>query len=62
MKKQPLTAAGNLAGKLQRKASRRARWAVAVTEESVKDTMHATRKAGEGVRDQMINQAKGVLK
>ena len=45
MKKRPLTAAGNLAGKLQRKASRRARWAVAVTEEGVKDTMHATRKA-----------------
>jgi len=62
MKKRPLTAAGNLAGKLQRKAARRARWAVAVTEEGVKDTMHATRKAGEGVRDQVINQAKGVLK
>ena len=62
MKKSPLTAAGNLAGKLQRKASRRARWAAAVTEEGVKDTMHATRKAGEGVRDQVINQAKGVFK
>jgi hypothetical protein len=62
MKKKPLTAAGNIAGKLQRKAARRARWAAAVTEESVKDTMHATRKAGEGVRDQVINQAKGVLK
>jgi hypothetical protein len=62
LKKKPLTAAGNLAGKLQRKAARRARWAAAVTEEGVKDTMHATRKAGEGVRDQVINQAKGVLK
>ena len=62
MKKSPLTAAGNLAGKLQRKAARRARWAAAVTEEGVKDTMHATRKAGEGVRDQVINQAKGVFK
>ena len=62
MKKKPLTAAGNLAGKLQRKAARRARWAAAVTEEGVKDTMHATRKAGEGVRNRVINQAKGVLK
>lgn len=62
MKKKPLTAAGNLAGKFQRKAARRARWAAAVTEEGVKDTMHATRKAGEGVRDSVINQAKGVLK
>jgi hypothetical protein len=62
VKKKPLTAAGNLAGKLQRKAARRARWAAAVTEEGVKDTMHATRKAGEGVRDQVINQAKGVFK
>jgi hypothetical protein len=62
VKKKPLTAAGNIAGKLQRKAARRTRWAVAITEEGVKDTMHATRKAGEGVRDQMINQAKGVLK
>jgi hypothetical protein len=62
MKKKPLTAASNLAGKLQRKAARRARWAAAVTEESVKDSMHATRKAGEGVRDKVINQAKGVLK
>ena len=62
MKKKPLTAAGNVAGKLQRKAARRARWAAAVTGETVKDTMHATRKAGEGVRDQVINQAKGVLK
>jgi hypothetical protein len=62
VKKKPLTAAGNIAGKLQRKAARRTRWAVAITEEGVKDTMHATRKAGEGVRDQVINQAKGVLK
>ena len=62
MTKKPLTAAGNIAGKLQRKAARRARWAAAVTEEGVKDTMHATRKAGEGMRDHVINQAKGVLK
>lgn len=62
MSKDIWTAAGNLAGKYGRRAGRRARWAAAVTEEGVKDGMHATRKAGEAVRDSVVNQAKGAFK
>jgi hypothetical protein len=56
------TAAANLAGKYQRKTARRARWAVSVTREGLKDGMHATRRAGEDVRDTLINLAKGAFK
>jgi hypothetical protein len=40
----------------------RARWAAKKGEEGVKDALHATRHAGEGVRDGAINTVKGVLK
>ena len=57
-----LTAARNLAAKYQRKASRRARWTTAVAEEGVKDSMHAMRRAREGVRDRLVNLVKGAYK
>lgn len=40
----------------------RARWAAKVGQEGVKDAVHATRKAGERVRDRAINAAKDVLR
>jgi hypothetical protein len=62
MSKDLWTAAGNLAGKYQRKAARRARWAASLTGEGVKDGMHATRRASEGVRDRVVNEVKGAFK
>jgi len=42
--------AGNMARKQQRRAASRTRWAVKASHEGLKDAMHTTRKAGEGVR------------
>ena len=39
-----------------------ARWALKVSSEGVKDAAHATRKSGEGVRDDGINAAKAVFR
>jgi len=57
-----LTAAGNLARREQRRALSRARWAARIGEERVKDTMHATRRAGERVRDRAINSMKDLVR
>jgi hypothetical protein len=57
-----LTVTGNLARKQQRRAVTRARWAAKVAEEGLKDSVHTTRLAGEGVRDRLVNRVKGVLK
>jgi hypothetical protein len=57
-----LAAAGNLVRREQRRALSRARWAAKVGEESVKDTVHATRRAGESVRDQAVNAAKDLVR
>jgi hypothetical protein len=57
-----LAAAGNLARREQRRAVSRARWAAKVGEEGVKDTMHATRRAGEGVRDHAVNTLKDLVR
>ena len=56
------TAFGNLTRKQQRRAATRARWAVKAGGEGVRDTMHATRKAGEHVRDGAANAIKDVLR
>ena len=45
-----------------RRAANRARWAAKVGQEGVKDAVHATRKAGEAVRDRAVNAAKDVLR
>jgi hypothetical protein len=42
--------------------TRRARWLAKVGEESIKDTMHTTRQAGEGVRDRAVNSMKRLLR
>jgi hypothetical protein len=55
-------AAGNLARRQQRRAAGRARWAVKIGEEGVKDGVHATRKAGEGLRDGAVNAVKGLVR
>ena len=60
--KRLLQTAGNLARRQQRRAASRARWAVKTGEEGVKDGMHATRRAGEGVRDAAVNAVKDVLR
>jgi hypothetical protein len=60
--KSVLTAAGNLARKQQRRALGRARWAVRVTDEGVRDASHATRRAGEGIRDRVINLLKDAFR
>ena len=57
-----LTAAGNLARREQRRAASRARWAAKVGEEGVKDTMHATRRVGEGARDSAVNALKDLVR
>ena len=57
-----LTIAANLLGQQQRRAMARARWAGKVVTEGVKDTMHAFRHAGEGVRDTSVNAAKAVFR
>jgi hypothetical protein len=45
-----------------KKIASRARWAAKVGEEGVKDTLHATRKAGEGVRDRVTTKVKQLVK
>ena len=45
-----------------RRVVNRAKWAAKVGQEGVKDAVHATRKAGERVRDRAINAAKDVLR
>ena len=55
-------AAGNLARKQQRRAASRARWAMKAGEEGVKDGVHATRKAGEGIRDGAVNAVKELVR
>ena len=57
-----MTAAGNVARRQQRRVSGRARWTAKVAEEGIRDAFHATRRAGEGVRDRTINLAKGLLR
>jgi len=42
--------------------ARRARWAAKVSGERVRDTIHATRRAGEAVRDGVINTMKQALR
>lgn len=54
--------AANLARKQQRRFLGRARWAVKVAGEGVRDTIHATRGARAGVRDRAINIAKEVFR
>lgn len=54
--------AGNLARKQQRRMASRTRWALKSAFEGLKDTMHATRKAGDRVRDLVVNAAKGVFR
>ena len=44
------------------RAVKKARWAAKVGQEGVKDAFHATRKAGERVRDRAITAAKDVLR
>jgi hypothetical protein len=39
-----------------------AQWALKVSTETMKDAAHATRKSGEGVRDDGINLAKGLIR
>jgi hypothetical protein len=56
------SAAGNLARRGQRRAAARARWAAKVGEEGLKDTLHATRRSGKGLRDAITNGAKDVLR
>lgn len=57
-----LQAAANLARRQQRRVASRARWAGKVSEEGVKDAMHATRKTGERARDAAVNAAKDVFR
>ena len=52
----------NLARRQQRRAFGRARWAAKVSEEGVRDTVHATRRAGETARDGLINAGKQMLR
>jgi hypothetical protein len=56
------SAGGNLARKQQRRMAGRLRRAAKLSEEGVKDAVHASRKAGEGVRDRAVNAAKDVLR
>jgi hypothetical protein len=53
-----LLAARNLSRKLQRRLAGRAGWAAKVGYEGVNDTRHAVRRAGEGVRDDLVNTGK----
>ena len=53
-----LTAAVNMARKLQRRLTNRAAWAAKVSEEGVNDARHAVRRAGEQARDEGVNSAK----
>jgi len=52
----------NVAGKGGRRLAGRARWALKVGEEGVKDAMHAVRRSGEGLRDNGVNAAKDLLR
>ena len=62
MSRRLFSAAGNLARRGQRRAAARARWAAKVGEEGLKDTLHATRRSGKGLRDAITNGAKDVLR
>jgi hypothetical protein len=55
-------AAGHLARKQQRRVAGRVRWAARVGDEGVKDAMHASRKAGEEIRDRALNAAKALYR
>lgn len=55
-------AAANLLGRQRRRAAGRARWAAKVGEEGVRDAVHGTRKAGQGVRDAAVNAAKDAFR
>jgi hypothetical protein len=52
----------NLARQQQRRFARRARWAAKVSEEGVKDAVHATRRTGDGMRDAAINAGKDAFR
>ncbi|MBI3049004.1 MAG: hypothetical protein HYY76_11925 [Acidobacteria bacterium] len=52
------TAARNLARKRLRQVAGRLRWGVKVGQEGITDARHAVRRAGEGVRDDVVNLAK----
>ena len=56
--KNRLAAAGNIARTQQRRAAGRAQWVAKKGEEGVKDAMHATSRAGEWVRDGVVNAVK----
>ena len=56
------TALGNLTQKGGRRLAARSRWALRVSAEGVRDAMHATRRAGEGLRDGAINVGKALLR
>ena len=60
--KNVLAAAGNLARKQQRRVSTRTRWALAVADEGRRDAMHATRRAGERMRDRLVNIVKDAFR
>jgi len=51
-------AAGNLARKRLRQVTGRLRWAAKVSQEGVTDARHGVRRAGEGVRDDVVNVVK----
>jgi hypothetical protein len=57
-----LAAAGNMARREQRRAATRVRWAAKVGEEGVRDTVHATRRTGERVRDRAANAVKDLVR
>jgi hypothetical protein len=57
-----MLAAFNIAAREQRRAARRARWAVKVGGGAMKDAWHGLRKTGEGLRDRSINAAKDMLR
>src|SRR5581483_199721 len=57
-----LAAAGNLARRQQRRVALRAKWAAKAGEEGVKDTRHAIRRAGERIRDDVLNVVKAWFK
>jgi hypothetical protein len=57
-----LTAAVNLTRKSQRQLLARLRWAAKAGPEGVNDARHAVRRAGEHVRDDLVNVGKGWLR
>jgi hypothetical protein len=54
--------AANLARRQGRRLAARLRWAAKAGGESVKDAMHGTRRAGEGIRDGGVNAAKDLFR